>query len=226
MLLDLRTALPWLAWSLGSCFIALDLGFPYCEMWQIITTLYTSKHRYYDQILHSYITVCLKLLKHNVHNKGSLLWWCSILITLLKHCNHLLRWKTPGCQKILILIFFQNYTNGLWYVPGLELENVCQNSNTLYCLVLLAFAAESRVPGEAVFSNSGTHYLPEGKWEGLSLAGESAWDHLLVCPWKGGVFRVCVVQCDCREKHKSVFQACEYTSFIDFPQYWPNILVL
>lgn len=33
--------------------------------------------------------------------------------------------------------FFQNYANGLWYVPGPELENVCQNSNTLYCLCSL-----------------------------------------------------------------------------------------
>lgn len=101
-------------------------------------------------------------------------------------------------------IFFQNYTNGLQYVPGPELENVCQNGNTLYFLMLLAFAG-SKIPGESVFSNSGTHYLPVGKWEGVSLAGESALDHLLGCPCRGGVFRVCVVQHMTIDKNTRVF---------------------
>lgn len=51
---------------------------------------------------------------------------------------------SPGCQKIIIIIFFQNYTIRLLYVPGPELEYVCQNNDTLYYIyVLLSFAAKS-----------------------------------------------------------------------------------
>lgn len=101
------------------------------------------------------------------------------------------------------------------YIPGPELEWVCQNKNTLcYIHGLLSFAAVSRPPGEAMFSGSWTYYLPAGKTEGVSLTGGSAWDNLLPCPWKGGVLGVFggVQSVTLGKRGKSVFQAFEYTS--------------
>lgn len=60
--------------------------------------------------------------------------------------------RLQAAKKIIVIIlFFQNHTTGLQFVSGLELEYICQNSNTLYYIyVLLFFATEARTPGDVI----------------------------------------------------------------------------